>query len=67
MNLTQPDHVGIDDVFAEVEHLLGSGGPEIVGTEIVGLVPERFLPDRHAKAARLLIAPGRSLESVLTR
>jgi glutamate formiminotransferase len=67
MNLTRPDDVGIDDVFAEVERVLGSGGPEIIGTEIVGLVPERYLPEKNAKAARLLMAPGRSLESVLAR
>ncbi|MEA2499059.1 MAG: glutamate formiminotransferase / 5-formyltetrahydrofolate cyclo-ligase [Actinomycetota bacterium] len=63
MNLIEPDLLGIDGAFARVEDLAGEAGLRIVGTEIVGLVPERFLPDPDAKAARLLIAPGRSLES----
>jgi glutamate formiminotransferase len=63
MNLIEPDLLGIDGAFSRVESLAGEVGLRIVGTEIVGLVPERFLPDPDAKAARLLIAPGRSLES----
>ena len=65
MNLTAPDDAGIDRVFAEIEKVCGTRGCAPVATEIVGLVPERFLPDPDAKAARLLIEPGRSLETAL--
>jgi glutamate formiminotransferase len=65
MNLTAPNEVGIEDAFARVEAAAESENVEIVATEIVGLVPERFMPDPDAKAARLFIEPGRSLESVL--
>jgi glutamate formiminotransferase len=65
MNLIDPSAVGIDDAFARVEVHAAEHAVSVVATEIVGLVPERFLPQPHAKAARLLIEPGRSLESVL--
>ena len=65
MNLIEPEAVGIDDALARVEKAVERRGTHVVATEIVGLVPERFLPDPDAKAARLLIEPGRSLESVL--
>ena len=65
MNLTVPDVTGIDRVFAEIEEGCRSRGCAPEATEIVGLVPERFLPDPDAKAARLLIEPGRSLEAAL--
>jgi hypothetical protein len=37
----------------------------IIRTELVGLVPERYLPDPNAAAAQLLSEPGRSLEAAL--
>ena len=65
MNLTRPAVTGIDDAFAAVSALAEEAGVDVVGTEIVGLPPERYLPDEDARAARLLIRPGRSLESAL--
>ena len=65
MNLIDPETTGIDRAFERVEQQAAKAGCEPVATEIVGLVPERFLPDPDAKAARLLIEPGRSLEAVL--
>jgi glutamate formiminotransferase len=65
MNLTSPGAFGIDAAFHEVDRLAQMRGLEVTGTEIVGLVPDRFRPDPDAKAARLLFSPGRSLESVL--
>jgi glutamate formiminotransferase / 5-formyltetrahydrofolate cyclo-ligase len=65
MNLTDPAATGIDDAFNAVAELAHSEGAEVMGSEIVGLVPERFMPDPNGKAARALIAPGRSLETVL--
>jgi glutamate formiminotransferase / 5-formyltetrahydrofolate cyclo-ligase len=65
MNLTSPDETGIDDAFALVEEVAKQLGGSAVATEIVGLVPERYMPSPDAKATRLLIEPGRSLESVL--
>jgi glutamate formiminotransferase len=63
MNLTDPATTGIDRVFEAVEALAEKEGVRIAATEIVGLVEERFLP--KGKAARLLMAPGRSVESAL--
>ena len=63
MNLSDPDTTGIDRAFAEIAGLARSEGSSVVATEIVGLVPERFLP--KGEAARLLLKPSRSLESVL--
>lgn len=65
MNLVQPDALGIDEAFDRVETSARAGGVRVLRTEIVGLVPERFLPSPDAKAARLLIEPGRSVESEL--
>jgi glutamate formiminotransferase len=65
MNLIDPSAVSIDDAFDRVEAHAAERAISVVATELVGLVPERFIPDPHAKAARLLIEPGRSLESVL--
>jgi glutamate formiminotransferase len=65
MNLIDPAVTGIDRAFELVADAAGVVGAEITATEIVGLVPERFLPDPGARAARLLMKPGRSLESVL--
>ena len=63
MNLSDPDTIGIDRAFAEIAEHARREGASVVATEIVGLVPERFLPKREA--ARLLLQPSRSLESVL--
>ncbi len=65
MNLTDPMAAGIDRAFSEVETAAHGLDASVVGTEIVGLVEERFLPDPNAKAARLLVEPGRSLEAAL--
>jgi glutamate formiminotransferase len=67
MNLTRPWETGIDDAFAVVEEAATRMGVPIAATEIVGLVPEASLPNPDKKAARLLIAPGRSVESALRR
>jgi len=65
MNLIEPAVTGIDEAFEVVAAGAAERGAEVTATEIVGLVPERFLPDPDATAARLLREPGRSLESVL--
>ena len=65
MNLVDPAETGIDRVFERIDALATKEGSRAVATEIVGLVPERFLPDPDATAARLLIEPGRSLEAAL--
>ena len=65
MNLTDPQQTGIDAVFDVVAHEAQRMGVEVIGTEIVGLPPERFMPDPQKEAARLLIRPGRSLENAL--
>lgn len=65
MNITQPEDVAITDVFAAIEGWAARLDVEITSTEIVGLVEQRFLPDPDAKATRLLIEPGRSVESAL--
>lgn len=65
MNLVDPQETGIDRVFERIETLATKEACRPVATEIVGLVPERFLPDPDARAARLLIEPGRSLEAAL--
>jgi len=65
VNLVEPETTGVDRVFETVEDLAAEFGATPVATELVGLVPERFLPRPDAKAARLLIEPGRSLESAL--
>ena len=65
MNLVDPERTGIDRVFSRIEEVAEGFGVTPVATEIVGLVPERFLPDPDATATRLLVEPGRSLESAL--
>lgn len=65
MNLIAPDETGIDRAFAEVERLAQNEEARITGTEIVGLPLQRHMPDPQKEAARLLIAPGRSLETEL--
>ena len=65
MNLTDPDRTGIDDAFDVVEALARGEGVKVNACEIVGLPFERYLPDEKREAARLLIKPGRSLESAL--
>ena len=65
MNLVEPERTGIDRVYERIQEVALKYGARPVATEIVGLVPERFLPDPDAEAARLLIEPGRSLESAL--
>ena len=64
MNLTSPDEVGIEVAFARVEGALPAGA-EILATELVGLVADRFLPSPDAKVARLFVEPGHSLGSAL--
>lgn len=65
MNLIDPATTGIDQAFTAVADLAQARGVEIRGSEIVGLVPEAFLPHPDGEAARMLIAPGRSLEAAL--
>ena len=65
MNLTDPQQTGIDAAFEVVAQEAQRIGVEVIGTEIVGLPPERFMPDPQKEAARLLIRPGRSLENAL--
>ena len=65
MNVVSPDETSIDDAFDEVARRARGAGLEVVATEIVGLPPERYLPDPQREAARLLLQPGRSLESVM--
>lgn len=66
MNLTAPHRVGIEQAFASVAESCERLGGEVTATEIVGLVPERLLPRPETQAARLLMQPGRSLESALS-
>jgi glutamate formiminotransferase len=65
MNLTRPDRAGIDEAFVVVSREARERGAVVLKTEIIGLVPQRYIPNPDAEAARLLIEPGRSLESVL--
>lgn len=62
-NITAPERAGIDDAFEAIAHACEKAGCEVLATEIVGLVEERFLP--KGKAARLLSKPGRSIEAAL--
>jgi glutamate formiminotransferase len=63
MNLTTPRLAGIDDAYEAVAATARATGATVIATEIVGLVPERFMPNPQREAARLLIKPGRSLEA----
>jgi len=65
MNLTDPATTGIDRAFDTVADLARSAGVGLIGSEIVGLVPQPFMPDPNGRAARTLMAPGRSLETAL--
>lgn len=65
MNVTRPNVAGVDDAYRAVAAGAAAEGAEIHATELVGLPPERYMPDPDAEAARLLIEPGRSLELVL--
>jgi glutamate formiminotransferase / 5-formyltetrahydrofolate cyclo-ligase len=65
LNLTRPQLTGIDTAFAAIAELAGASGVEVMGTEIVGLVPQRYLPDPEKQAARLLTQPDRCLEAKL--
>jgi glutamate formiminotransferase / 5-formyltetrahydrofolate cyclo-ligase len=66
MNLIDPASVGIDEAYARVARAAEARRVEVGPTEIVGLVPLRFMPDPDAQAARRLQTPGRSLESALS-
>lgn len=65
MNLTDPDATGIEAAFAAVAGAATEAGAALAGTEIIGLVPERYLPVPGGPATRLLKEPARSLESAL--
>ena len=65
MNLIDPRKTGIDEAFEEVARLAIARGIEILGTEIVGFPPAVLMPNPQKEVARLLLAPGRSLETVL--
>lgn len=65
MNIVAPEVTSIDDAFRTVSLEAERHGIQIVHTELVGLVPERYRPDPDATAARLLVEPGRSLEAAL--
>ena len=65
MNLTSPDVTGVERAFDEVVFRAEQEGVAVIASEIVGVPFERHLPDPNSKAARLLIEPDRSLESVL--
>jgi glutamate formiminotransferase len=65
MNLIDPATTGIEAAFEAVSAAAPEGS--VVATEIIGLVPERFMPDPDAEVARLLIEPGHLLETELLR
>ncbi|HEX3327936.1 MAG TPA: hypothetical protein VHV50_13170, partial [Actinomycetota bacterium] len=65
MNLTQPEQAGIDAVFEAIAAAASNSAIGIVGCEVVGLVPERWLPDPEKQAARLLKQPDLCLETRL--
>jgi glutamate formiminotransferase len=65
MNLIAPEVTGIDAAFEAVRVAAADHGAEIHATEIVGLVPARYMPDPDAQAARLLMTPGRLLDPLL--
>lgn len=65
MNLTAPERAGADDAFDVIRRAARDLGARIEATELVGVPPERHMPDPDAQAARLLVRPGRSLESAL--
>lgn len=65
MNLTRPDVTGIEAAFGAVAGEAEKQRLAIIATELVGLVPARFMPAEDAQATRLLMKPGRSLETAL--
>jgi len=65
MNLVSPLETGIDRAFEMVERTAKDEGAEVLASEIVGLLEARFLPDPEKQAARLLMRPGRSIETSL--
>lgn len=65
MNITRPADCGIDAVYDEVARLARVRGVEVEASEIVGAPPQRFLPDPAKEAARRLMSPGHSLETLL--
>jgi glutamate formiminotransferase / 5-formyltetrahydrofolate cyclo-ligase len=65
MNLTEPETTGIARAFEATRALAAQHSASVLHGELIGLVPERYLPDPDATAARLLIRPGRSLEAAL--
>jgi glutamate formiminotransferase len=65
MNLTDPARAGVDVAYREVAERAAAAGVQVHATELVGIPPERFMPDPDAEAARLLVEPGRSLERAL--
>ena len=65
MNLVDPEVTGIDMAFEAVRAAAAERGAEIHASEIVGLVPERYMPDPDAQSARLLMTPGRCLDPLL--
>ncbi|MDQ3985308.1 MAG: hypothetical protein M3280_02265 [Actinomycetota bacterium] len=67
MNLIEPEVTGIDDAFELVTEQAGALNVRPTATEIVGLVQEKWLPNSQKEAARLLLKPGRSIESALGR
>ena len=67
MNLIDPEQTGIDAAFEAVSAAAAAEGAGIAGTEIVGLVPDRYLPVPGEPATRLLMKPVCSLESVCAR
>jgi glutamate formiminotransferase len=66
MNLTSPEETGIDSAFQAVSDAASTRGIKPWRTEIVGMIEERFAPDPKKEAARLLIQPGRTLESAIS-
>jgi glutamate formiminotransferase len=65
MNLVDPERTGIEEAFEAVSERAAVAGARATHTEIVGLIPKRLLPNPESKAARLLMKPGRSVESAL--
>ena len=67
MNLVEPDVTGIDDAYELVATRARALEVRPTATEIVGLVHDKWLPDPQKETARLLLKPGRSIESALGR
>lgn len=65
MNLIEPDVTGVEGAFDAVSRIADEIGVRIRATEIVGLLRERYMPSNDSRAARLLLRPGRSVESAL--